>query len=96
MRIIIDTTGQGSSEIPVSESTLPANILSLDGGNPSEGGSGAVTEALSTFAGGEGTDAGSPPDWLIEAVKTASQPQARTAGMDIDAGGPPGIGANKK
>jgi hypothetical protein len=89
MRIVIESTEQAGTETSTVQSVYPTQVVTLDGGAPSETLVQAIAEAMPTLAERTEIDAGSPPEWLVEAIQGRSQPSTGGSNLDIDAGGGP-------
>jgi hypothetical protein len=89
MRIVIESNEREGAETPINESTQPANVETMDGGAPSQALIQAIAEALPISTEREGMDAGSPPEWLAEAIQGSTQPRTEGLNADTDAGSAP-------
>ena len=87
MRITIETEERGREEIPARTPTEPGRVEAMDAGAPPESLT-QLTTAGVPAAGGEGTNAGSPPAWLMEAIEGATLPVEAASG-DMSAGAAP-------
>jgi hypothetical protein len=89
MRITIETDDEpGRGEIPAETSTKPDHVEPMDAGAPPESltqVSTAGSPPLSVAGSSEGRDAGPPPEWLLEAVQSATPMSVEAEGTDAGA-----------
>lgn len=91
MRIIIETEERAGT--PVQTVVQPTQEDVADGGTPPESlfqplreEAPELTEAAPER---EGTNGGSPPEWLVEAIQGATLSSIEATGGDVDAGAAP-------
>lgn len=89
MRITIETTEQAGLATPIHEPKSPPSVETMDGGIPSEALVHAIAESLPATTESRGMNAGSPPEWLVQAIQGTAQLNTTGSDMDTDAGSAP-------